>query len=121
MAGFSARTASLRRKGEIMAAAVGLDGGLLDAVANANYKTLAEGPIIDAQSERKRIGGILEASLGNIVGTLTTSDQSLPQAIASQVEQGGALAQTVTQLSSALAAAMQILAAANAGGTVPAK
>ena len=115
-----------------MAAAVGLDGGLLDAVANSNYKTLAEGPIIDAQSERKRIGGILEASLGNIVGTLTTSEPSISQASASQIEQGSALAQTMTQLSAAqaattqalaqaLAAAIQALAAGNAGGSVPAK
>ena len=115
-----------------MAAAVGLDGGLLDSVANSNFKTIAEGPIIDAQGHRNRMNGIFEAASANSIGTLTGQNQNLPQATASNIEQGGVLANTMTQLSAAqaqstqalvqaLAVAVQALAAANAGGSVPAK
>jgi hypothetical protein len=104
-----------------MAAAVGLDGGLLDAVANANFKTLAEGPIIDAQAHRNRLNGIFEASLGNIVSSLNGQDPTMTDAVAQQVQTGAAQASATQHLAGALAAAMQLLAAGNAGGSVPAK
>lgn len=114
-----------------MAAVVGLDDSMLAAVANANFKTLAEGPIIDAQGHRNRMNAIFEASMGNITSSLVSAQPTVTDAVAQQLQQGGGLAQTIAQLSTAqgnastvlaqaLATAMQLLAAGNAGGNVPA-
>ena len=84
-----------------MAAIVGLDDSMLATAANTDFKTLTEAPLMDFTLSRARINGILEAQLGNVSGTLTGQDQNLPQAIASQVEQGGALANAITQLTAA--------------------
>jgi len=104
-----------------MAAITGLDDSMLAAVANANFKTLAEGPIIDAQRHRNRVNGIFEASLGNIVSSLSGADPTVTDAIATQIQQGSSQSQASQTLAAALATAMQLLAAANAGGQVPAK
>src|SRR5438045_1220841 len=104
-----------------MAAAVGLDGGLLDSVANANFKTLAEGPLIDAQGHRNRMNGYFEASFANSVSSLNSASPTVTDASAQQIEMGSAGANAAQTLAAALATAMQLLAAANSGGSSPAK
>lgn len=114
-----------------MAAITGLDDSLMASVVNGNFKVIAEGPIADLQMERKRIDGILDAALTNNLSTLGSAQPTVTDAVAQQMQVGGGLAQTMTQLASAQTAGNQSLSqaivalaaavvAATTGGT-PAK
>lgn len=51
-----------------------LDPGIVDAVANSNFKTLAEAPIIEAQRNSKAVNGILETALATNITKMQTMD-----------------------------------------------
>jgi len=49
-----------------------LDEGILAAVANSNFKTLAEAPIIEAQRNTKAMNGLLETAMAVNLSNMQT-------------------------------------------------
>lgn len=84
-----------------------LDQGVLDAVTNSNFKSLAELGTIGALGHRSRLDLIAEASLGQILNRMNSLDPTEAAAIASVVSSD--LAEKLGQLSSAVANAQQLM------------
>lgn len=85
-----------------------LDPGILSAVANSNFKTLAEGPIIEMQRNTKAVNGLLETALANNIKNLQSMDIGDAAAINSVIRtemspQLATLAASVASLRSFLA------------------
>lgn len=51
-----------------------LDPGILEAVANSNFKHIAEAPVLEAQRNTKAVNVIAETALATSVGNLQTVD-----------------------------------------------
>ena len=59
-----------------------LDQGVLDAVTNANFKTLAERIAVNAASHDNRLQLLAEASLGQILNRMNSLDPAQAASIA---------------------------------------
>lgn len=84
-----------------------LDQGVLDAVTNSNFKTLAEMPAIGAVGHRSRLDLIAEASLGQILNRMNSLDPTEAAAIAGVVSSD--LSEKLGELSASVANAQQLM------------
>lgn len=92
-----------------------LDEGVVDSVANANFKTLAELVSTNAASHQNRLNLIAESSLGQILTTMNSLDPTEAVSIAGVVNSD--LAGAMTSLGSAVAGIQQFMKGAQT--TVP--
>ena len=92
-----------------------LDPGILDAVTNSNFKTIAEMATINLIGHQNRLQMIAESSLGKILENMNTLDPTEAAGIAGVVNAD--LAEIIGSLSSAVANAQQLMK--GAGNTPP--
>ncbi len=84
-----------------------LDQGVLDAVTNANFKSLAEMGTIGALGHRARLDLIAESSLGQILNRMNALDPSEAASISGVVSSD--MAEKMGELSAAVANAQQLM------------
>lgn len=84
-----------------------IDQGVLDAVATANFKTLAEAPAINYTAHQQRLQLISEASLGNILNNLNNLDPA--EATAVGAVNSSQLGEKISQLGASVAGLQQIM------------
>jgi hypothetical protein len=84
-----------------------LDQGVLDAVTNANFKTIAEMGTLNALGHQNRLNLIAESSLGQILNRMNALDPEEAAAIAGVVSAD--LAEKIGELSGAVASAQQLM------------
>jgi len=92
-----------------------LDQGVLDAVTNANFKTIAEMGTLNALGHQNRLNLIAESSLGQILNRMNALDPEEAAAIAGVVSSD--LAEKIGELSGAVASAQQLMKGAQT--TIP--
>ncbi len=88
-----------------------LDSGILDAVANANFKAMSEIGVQNALSHQHRVNVISEASLGQILERMNTLDPTEAAGVAGVVASD--LAEVIGNLSGVVANAQQLMKGAN--------
>jgi hypothetical protein len=84
-----------------------LDPGVVDAVVNSNFKTLAEQVAVNAASHQNRLQLIAESSLGQIVNRMNALDPTEAAAISTVVRSD--LAKAISDLSGAVASIQQMM------------
>jgi len=84
-----------------------LDQGVLDAVTNANFKTIAEMGTLNALGHQNRLNLIAESSLGQILNRMNALDPEEAASIAGVVSSD--LAEKIGELSGAVASAQQLM------------
>ena len=84
-----------------------LDQGVLDAVTNSNFKSIAEMGTLNALAHQNRVNVIAEASLGTILERLNTLDPT--EAAGVTAVQAGDLSEKLGELSAAVANAQQLM------------
>ena len=84
-----------------------LDQGVLDAVTNANFKTIAEMGTLNALGHQNRLNLIAESSLGQILNRMNALDVEEAAAISGVVSSD--LAEKIGELSGAVASAQQLM------------
>ena len=84
-----------------------LDQGVLDAVTNANFKSLAEMGTIGLLGHRARLDLIAESSLGQILNRMNALDPSEAASISGVVSSD--MAEKMGELSAAVANAQQLM------------
>lgn len=84
-----------------------LDQGVLDAVTNSNFKSVAEMGTLNALSHQNRLNLIAEASLGQILEKLNTLD--VAQAAGLTPVMSGDMGEKLGELSAAVANAQQLM------------
>ena len=84
-----------------------LDESIRDAVANANFKAIAEMATINALHAQNRMQLISEASLGKILENMNTLDPTEAQGINTVISSD--LAKKIGELSGAVASAQQLM------------
>jgi flagellar motility protein MotE (MotC chaperone) len=92
-----------------------LDQGVLDAVTNANFKTIAEMGTLNALGHQNRLNLIAESSLGQILNRMNALDPEEAASIAGVVSSD--LAEKIGELSGAVASAQQLMKGAQT--TIP--
>ena len=92
-----------------------LNDDIVAAVANANFKTMAEMQLTNALGHQKRLDMIAESSVGSILERMNTLDVSEAAGVAGVVNAD--LAEIIGQLSGAVANAQQLMKGAQT--TVP--
>ena len=92
-----------------------LDQGVLDAVTNSNFKTVAEMGTLSALGHVQRLNLIGEASLGQILEKLNTLDPAQAAGITGVM--AGDLSEKLGELSAAVANAQQLMKGAQT--TIP--
>ena len=91
-----------------------LNESVVEAVANANFKTLAEQVASNTASHQQRLQILAETSLARSIDHLNTT--SVPEGLGMAAAQRGDLAKQITDLAAAVSS-MQ--ASVKAGQTVP--
>lgn len=84
-----------------------LDEAILSAVANANFKTMAEMATQNAISHQQRLQLISESSLGKILENMNTLDPTESAGISGVISSD--LAETISQLAGAVANSQQLM------------
>ena len=84
-----------------------LDETILQAVANANFKTMSEMATINVLSHQQRLQLISEASLGKILENMNTLDPTESAGISGVISSD--LAEKLGELSGAVAASQQLM------------
>jgi hypothetical protein len=84
-----------------------LDQGVLDAVTNSNFKSIAEMGTLNALAHQNRVNVIAESSLGTILERMNTLDPTESAGVTAV--QAGDLAEKLGELSSAVANAQQLM------------
>jgi flagellar motility protein MotE (MotC chaperone) len=84
-----------------------LDESILQAVANANFKTMAEMATQNAITHQQRLQLISESSLGQILNRMNALDPEESASIAGVVSSD--LAEKIGELSGAVAASQQLM------------
>jgi hypothetical protein len=84
-----------------------LNADIIEAVANANFKTMAEMQMTNALGHQKRLDMIAEASIGTILERMNTLDVSEAAGVAGVVNAD--LAEVIAQLSGVVANAQQLM------------
>lgn len=84
-----------------------LDQGVLDAVTNANFKSVAEMGTLAALGHANRLNLIAESSLGQILEKLNVLD--VAQAAGVTATMSGDLGEKLGELSAAVANAQQLM------------
>lgn len=84
-----------------------LDQGVLDAVTNANFKSLAEMGTINALGHQNRLNLLAESSLGQILNRMNALDPAEAASISGVVSSD--LAEKLGELSSSVANAQQLM------------
>ena len=84
-----------------------LDQGVLDAVTNANFKSVAEMGTLAALGHANRLNLIAESSLGQILNRMNALDPEEAASIAGVVSSD--LSEKLGELSSAVANAQQLM------------
>ena len=84
-----------------------LDPGVLDAVTNSNFKTIAEMPTLNAIGHQNRLQMLAESSLGNILNKMNNLDPSEAAAISAVVSSD--LSDKISQLAAAVASSQQLM------------
>lgn len=84
-----------------------LDQGVLDAVTNANFKSVAELGTLAALGHQSRLNLIAESSLGQILEKLNVLDPA--QAAGVTAVMSGDLGEKLGELSAAVANAQQLM------------
>ena len=92
-----------------------LDQGVLDAVTNSNFKSVAEMGTLNALSHQNRLNLIAESSLGQILNRMNALDPSEAASISGVVSSD--LAEKLGELSGAIANAQQLMKGAQT--TIP--
>jgi len=88
-----------------------LDPAVLAAVANSNFKTVAEMGTLNALAHQNRINVLAEASLGQILNRMNSLDPEEAAAIAGVVSSD--LAEKLGELAGAIASSQQLMKGAN--------
>jgi hypothetical protein len=91
-----------------------LDPGVIEAVINANFKTIAEAETISSQDSKNRIRIIAEKGTGNTLMSMDTTNVDVSESQGTKTVAEAGLGSQITSLTAALATAMQQLAAAKA-------
>jgi len=84
-----------------------LDQGVLDAVTNGNFKTVAEMGTLNALGHQNRLNLIAESSLGQILNRMNALDPSEAASISGVVSSD--MAEKMGELSAAVANAQQLM------------
>ena len=84
-----------------------LNASIVDAVANSNFKAMAEMQLTNALAHQNRVNVLAESSLGTILERMNTLDPTEAAGVAGVVNSD--LAKTIGQLSSAVASAQQLM------------
>ena len=84
-----------------------LDQGVLDAVTNANFKSVAEMGTLNALGHQNRLNLIAESSLGQILNRMNALDPEEAAAISGVVSSD--LSEKLGELSAAVANAQQLM------------
>ena len=84
-----------------------LDQGVVDAVTNANFKSIAELGTIGALGHRSRLDLIAESSLGQILNRMNALDPAEAASVATVVSAD--LGEKLGELSAAIANAQQLM------------
>ena len=84
-----------------------LDQGVLDAVTNGNFKTVAEMGTLNALGHQNRLNLIAESSLGQILNRMNALDPSEADSISGVVSSD--MAEKMGELSAAVASAQQLM------------
>ena len=92
-----------------------LDAGVVDAVVNSNFKTLAEQVAVNAAAHQNRLNLIAESSLGQIVNRMNSLDPTEAAAVSTVVRSD--LAKAIADLSGAVAGIQQMMKGAQT--TIP--
>jgi flagellar motility protein MotE (MotC chaperone) len=92
-----------------------LDTGVLDAVTNSNFKSIAEMGTLDALGHRARLNLLAESSLGQILNRMNSLDPEEAAAISGVVSSD--LSEKIGELSAAVASAQQLMKGAQT--TIP--
>ena len=92
-----------------------LDPGVVDAVVNSNFKTLAEQVAVNAAAHQNRLNLIAESSLGQIVNRMNSLDPTEAAAVSTVVRSD--LAKAIADLSGAVAGIQQMMKGAQT--TIP--
>ena len=92
-----------------------LDAGVLDAVTNANFKSIAEMGTLNALGHQNRLNLIAESSLGQILNRMNSLDPEEAASISGVVSSD--LAEKIGELSGAVASAQQLMKGAQT--TIP--
>ncbi len=82
-----------------------LDQGVLDAVTNSNFKTIAEMGTVNALGHQNRLQLLAEASLGQILNKMNSLDPTEAAAITGVVSSD--LAEKLGELTGVIATAQQ--------------
>ena len=84
-----------------------LDQGVLDAVTNGNFKTVAEMGTLNALGHQNRLNLIAESSLGQILNRMNALDPSEAASISGVVSSD--LSEKLGELSASVANAQQLM------------
>lgn len=84
-----------------------IDQGLLDAVVNSNFKTIAEAPMLEHNRNVKAVNGILETSLSNNLMNLQRMDVTEAAAVSSVIRND--LSPQIAAMAGALAALRDVI------------
>ena len=84
-----------------------LDPAVLAAVANGNFKTIAEMGTYNALAHQNRVNVLAEASLGQILNRMNSLDPEEAASISGVVSSD--LAEKIGELSGAVASAQQLM------------
>ena len=84
-----------------------LNPDIIEAVANSNFKTMAEMQVTNSLAHQNRLNLIAESSLGSILERMNTLDVSEAAGVAGVVNAD--LAEVIGQLSGAVANAQQLM------------
>jgi hypothetical protein len=91
-----------------------LSEDILQAVANSNFKAMAEMQLTNALAHQNRVNVIAESSLGTILERMNTLDPTESAGVSGVVDAG--LAEALSNLSGAVANAQQLI---KGGQTTP--
>lgn len=84
-----------------------LDPGVLDAVTNANFKSIAEQATINMLGHQNRLQLLAESSLGQILNKMNNLDPTEAAAISGVVSSD--LSDKISQLSASVANSQQLM------------
>ena len=84
-----------------------LDQGVLDAVTNANFKSIAEMGTLNALAHQNRLNLIAESSLGQILNRMNSLDPEEAASISGVVSSD--LSEKLGEMSAAVANAQQLI------------
>ena len=84
-----------------------LDPGVVDAVVNSNFKTLAEQVAVNAAAHQNRLNLIAESSLGQILNRMNAIDPAEAASISTVIRSD--LAKALADLGGAVAGIQQMM------------